>query len=80
MKYRIIIDVEIDSDADIAELSQNTWEATVKEAQISHLRWVLEWMTSNKSEHNPAATKHAIAYHNTWADILGKAEFKLEKI
>ena len=74
------LDLEIDTPGeDMLELSQNTWEAVVKEAHTSHLRWVLEWMTSNKSEINPAA-EHAIRYHNTWADILDKAEFKLEKL
>jgi hypothetical protein len=29
---------------------------------------------------NPDATKQSIAYHKNWADVLDRAEFKLEKI
>jgi hypothetical protein len=80
-KYRITIDVEIDSPcSDMAELAQNTCEAVLQQAHTSHLRWALDWMTSKKRELNPQAAEHAILYHNTWADILDRAEFKLEKI
>lgn len=80
-KYRITIDVEIESPgSDMVEFTQKTANAILKEAHTSHLNRVTEWMISDLHIRNPAATKQVIAYHNNWADILDQADFKLEKI
>jgi hypothetical protein len=80
-KYRITIDLEINPpDNNMIALTQDTADAILKEALTSHLRWVMEWLTSDMKDRNPAAAEQAIAYHRTWADILDRADFKMEKI
>jgi hypothetical protein len=80
-KFRITIEVEVDCPgAGMAELTQNAYEAVLQQAHTSHLRWGMDWMTSERGYQNPEAAEQAIAYHRTWADILRKAEFKLEEI
>ena len=80
-KYRVTIDLEINPPHnDMIALTQETANAILKEASISHLHWVMEWLMSDLHVRNPDATKQSIAYHKNWADVLGRADFKLEKI